>query len=182
MAWVATFVVLIAAVRHFAGDDEPRRPLTAAVRESPHARLVDLVADRPHVVAVRNIEHLAPGMILPSACAEPAISSVVPTAISTGTRDAGGLLPRHQPARAAQAGRQRAAIAAGLVGEGAKGPPHRIGDVLQRRRLQRCRDVFAGAAALDQADADAAENRRAQPLRLLRAPAPPSSASPANSP
>ena len=30
MAWVATFVVLIAAVRHFAGDDAPR-PLTAAV-------------------------------------------------------------------------------------------------------------------------------------------------------
>ena len=111
--------------------------------------------------------------MLPSACAEPAISSLVPTAISTGTRDAGGLLPRHQPARAAQAGRQRPAVGAGLIGEGTERPPDRIGDVVERRRLQRRRDVLAGPAALDQADADAAEDRRAQPLRLRCARATP---------
>ena len=73
---------------------------------------------------------------------------------------------RHQAPRAAQAGGERAAVGAGLVGEGAKGPPDRIGDLVERGRLQRGGDVFAGTAALDQADADAAENRRAQPLRL----------------
>ena len=56
MAWVATFVVLIAAIRHFAGD-EAARPLTSAVTKIQHAGLVDLVADRAHVVAVRNIQH-----------------------------------------------------------------------------------------------------------------------------
>ena len=34
MAWVATTVVLIAAIRHFTGKDEARRPLTAAVTGS----------------------------------------------------------------------------------------------------------------------------------------------------
>jgi len=54
-----------------------------------------------------------------------------------------------------------------LIGEGAKCPPDRIGDVLQRGRFQRDRHVLAGAAALDQPDPDAAEDRRAQPSRLL---------------
>ena len=123
-----------------------------------------------------------PGMILPRASAEPAISSAVPTAISTGTAMPAASSLRHQPPRAAQAGGERAAVGAGLVGEGAKRPPHRIGHVFQRRRLQRLGDVLAGTAALDQADADAAENRRAQPRRLRGARARPSSARPANSP
>ena len=80
--------------------------------------------------------------------------------------DVGGFVAGHQPARAAQAGGERPAIAAGLIGEGAKRPSHRIGDVIERGRLQRHRDVFAGTAALDQAHPDAAEDRRAQPLRL----------------
>ena len=92
--------------------------------------------------------------------------------------DAGGFLARHQAARAAQAGGERPAIGAGLVGKGAKRPPDRIGHVVERGRLQRLGDVFAGAAALDQADADAAEDRRAQPLRLRSARATPSSAPP----
>ncbi|KRR26010.1 hypothetical protein CQ13_23645 [Bradyrhizobium retamae] len=54
-----------------------------------------------------------------------------------------------------------------LIGEGAKGAADRIDDVLQRRGFQRDRHVLAGTAALDQSDPDAAEDRRAQPLRLL---------------
>ena len=37
MVWIATFVVLIAAIRHFAGDDEPRL-LTAGVTGNPARR------------------------------------------------------------------------------------------------------------------------------------------------
>jgi hypothetical protein len=103
-------------------------------------------------------------MIFPSAAAEPAISSLVPTAIRTGT-PSGSLLRRHQPRN--HAGGRQARGGRRSVGEGAKRPPDRIGDVLQRRRFQRCGHVLAGAAALDQPDPDAAEDRRAQPLRLL---------------
>ena len=92
------------------------------------------------------------------------MSSVVPTAISIGTAIAARLLARHQPARAAQAGRQRPAVRAGLVGESAKRPPHRIGDVVERCGLQRRGDVLAGTAAFDQPDADTAENGAAQTL------------------
>ena len=85
--------------------------------------------------------------------------------------DTGGLVPGHQAPRAAQAGRQRPVIGAGLIGEGAKRPSHRIGHILKRRRLQRFRYRLAGTAAFDQAHAETAENRRAQPLRLaLREP------------
>ena len=118
------------------------------------------------MVAVGNVEHLRARNDLAERCGR--ARDFVRGADRDQHRhgDVGGFLARHQPARAAQAGRQRPAIAAGLVGEGAKRPPDRIGDVLERIRLQRLRDVFAGAAALDQADADAAEDRRAQPLRL----------------
>jgi hypothetical protein len=58
MAWIATLVVLIAAVRHFAGDDEPRDGSLSLREKIQHTGLVDLVADRPHVVTVGNVEHL----------------------------------------------------------------------------------------------------------------------------
>ncbi len=57
MAWLATAVVLIAAVRHFKGDDDDERSLPPR-QEVDDAGLVDLVADRAHVIAVRNVEHL----------------------------------------------------------------------------------------------------------------------------
>ena len=110
----------------------------------------------------------APGMILPSACAEPAISSDGADRDQGGHGDPGGFLLGHQPPRAAQAGGERAAVGAGLVGERAKGPPHRIGHLVERGRLERCGDILAGAAALDQRHADAAENRRAQPVGMAQ--------------
>ncbi len=64
MVWVATFVVLIAAARAFAKDDTEddaennTDELFALRQEVDDAGLVDLVPDRPHVVAVRNVEHL----------------------------------------------------------------------------------------------------------------------------
>lgn len=57
MAWLATMVVLIAAIRHFTDDDEADRSLPPR-QEIGDAGLVDLVADRAHVIAVRNVEHL----------------------------------------------------------------------------------------------------------------------------
>jgi hypothetical protein len=59
MAWLATAVVLVACVRHFFGEDEPDRSWPPR-QEIGDADLVDLVADRAHVVAVRNVEHLGP--------------------------------------------------------------------------------------------------------------------------
>ncbi len=60
MVWVATFVVLIAAARAFAKDDAEYEAgeLFALRQEVDDAGLVDLVTDRPHVVTVRNVEHL----------------------------------------------------------------------------------------------------------------------------
>jgi hypothetical protein len=55
LAWLATMVVLIAAIRHFTGGDDRSWPPRQEVGD---ARLVDLVADGAHVVAVRNVEHL----------------------------------------------------------------------------------------------------------------------------
>jgi hypothetical protein len=57
MAWVATTVLLIAAVRRFAGDEARNHSLPAR-QEVGDADLVDLVADGAHVIAVRNVEHL----------------------------------------------------------------------------------------------------------------------------
>ena len=58
MVWVATFVVLIAAARAFARDENDADELFSPRQEVDDAGLVDLVTDRPHVVAVRNVEHL----------------------------------------------------------------------------------------------------------------------------
>jgi hypothetical protein len=56
MAWLATAVVLIAAIRHFtSGARDPSLPTRQEVGD---AALVDLVADGAHVVPVRNVEHL----------------------------------------------------------------------------------------------------------------------------
>lgn len=58
MVWVATFVVLLSVIRHFYDDDEPREDSLAPREKVEHPCLVDLVADRAHVVAVGNVEHL----------------------------------------------------------------------------------------------------------------------------
>jgi hypothetical protein len=59
MVWVATFAMLVAAIRYFAGEDEAL-DLRAARQEIHDAGFVDLVADRPHMIAVRDIEHFRP--------------------------------------------------------------------------------------------------------------------------
>ena len=56
LAWLATTVVLIAAIRHFTADARDRS--LPARQEVGDADLVDLVADGAHVVPVRNVEHL----------------------------------------------------------------------------------------------------------------------------
>jgi peptidoglycan/LPS O-acetylase OafA/YrhL len=56
MAWLATTVVLIAAIRHFTGDARERS--LPPRQEVGDADLVDLVADGAHVIAVRNVKHL----------------------------------------------------------------------------------------------------------------------------
>ncbi|WP_206580993.1 hypothetical protein, partial [Mammaliicoccus sciuri] len=64
MVWVATFVVLIAAARAFAKDDTEddaennTDELFALRQEVDDAGRVDIVPDRPHVVAVRTVEPL----------------------------------------------------------------------------------------------------------------------------
>ena len=57
LAWVTTFVVLIAAARYLAGAEETDARSIELREEAGDARLVNLVADRPHVVPVRDIEH-----------------------------------------------------------------------------------------------------------------------------
>jgi hypothetical protein len=58
MVWIATFAVLLAAVRHFTDDDASTKASFPPREKVEHPCLVDLVADRAHVVAVRNVEHL----------------------------------------------------------------------------------------------------------------------------
>jgi len=53
IAWIATFTILVAAARCLAGDGASR----LSRQEIRDAGLVDLVADRTHVVAVGNVEH-----------------------------------------------------------------------------------------------------------------------------
>ena len=53
-----------------------------------------------------------------SSCAEPATSSLVPTATSTGARISRDLLARQGLARAADAGRERLEVGLGLLGKG----------------------------------------------------------------
>ena len=78
-------------------------------QEVDDARLVDLVADRAHVIAVRNIKHLGPRNDLPERRGEPAISSVVPTAIRTGTpmpAASSAVINRREPRRQAASARR----------------------------------------------------------------------------
>jgi len=56
-AWLATMVVLIATVRRFTGEEARNRSMPSR-QEVGDAGLVDLVADRAHVIAVRNVEYL----------------------------------------------------------------------------------------------------------------------------
>ncbi|MEH2502417.1 hypothetical protein V1290_001228 [Bradyrhizobium sp. AZCC 1578] len=57
LAWLATTVVLIAAIRQFAGEEARDRSLPSR-QEIDDTDFVDLVADRAHMIAVRNVEHL----------------------------------------------------------------------------------------------------------------------------
>jgi hypothetical protein len=57
LAWLATTVVLIAAIRQFAGEDARDRSLPSR-QEIDDTDFVDLVPDRAHMIAVRNVEHL----------------------------------------------------------------------------------------------------------------------------
>ena len=63
VAWLATTVVLIAAIRHFMSEERDRS--FPAREEIGDAGLVDLVTDGAHVVAVRNVEHLGARNDLP---------------------------------------------------------------------------------------------------------------------
>ena len=78
--------------------------------------------------------------------------------------DGGGLLARERLARAADAGRERLQVAAGLLREGAERAALRIGHRSERRRLQRVGDALRQADAVDQMDAEAAENGGADAL------------------
>ena len=112
---------------------------------------------------------LAFGMSAASSSAEPAIGSLVPTAISVGVWIDADLLARQHLPRAADAGGERPAVGFGLVGEGAEHAALRIGDVGERRRLQRLGDALRQAHAIDQVHAEPAQHDRAHPLRVLSA-------------
>src|SRR5882724_6158937 len=112
----------------------------------------------------------APGIILPKAAAEPAISSDVPTAISTGTVIAAAsslVISRREPRRhAASARRSERVWSAKARNVRPTGSVTSSSD-----DASSATDAFTGAAALDQTHPDAAENRRPEPLRLaLRQP------------
>ncbi len=82
------------------------------------------------------------GMIARRArAAEPATSSSVPTAISTGAPIAATSSRAQRLARAADAGGERPRSDSGLLGERAEGAALRIGDIGERRRLQRIGDA-----------------------------------------
>ena len=137
-------------------------------QERQHARLVDAVADRDHVIAPGDVEP-APVRKQRRELMRRA-GDVVPGA----GRDQGRrrhrceVLARERLARAAQAGGERAQIGFGLLGEQAERLAHRIGHVGDRGRFERARDVVVQPRHFDQLDADAAEDQRAHALRMAR--------------
>ena len=64
--------------------------------------------------------------------------------------DRGGLLAAQHLPRAADAGGERPAVGLGLVGKGAEHAALRVGDVVERRRLQRLGDALRQPHAVDQ--------------------------------
>ena len=132
-----------------------------------HARLEHLVADREHVVAVRDRQRLGVrhqrGQLLGRAR-----DRVLGADRDQRRRpDRRRLLAGQHLARAADAGGERAAVGFGLLGEGAEHAALRIGDVGERRRLQRLGDAFRQAHAVDQVHAEPAQHHRAHPVRVL---------------
>ncbi len=75
---------------------------------------------------------------------------------------------RERLPRAADAGGERAQIAAVLVGEGAEHALHGIGERVERRRLHRVGDAERQADAVNEMIAEAAEDQRAHKLRPLQ--------------
>ena len=103
------------------------------------------------------------GISAASSSAEPAIGSLVPTATSAGIWIDAACSRGQHLARAADAGGERPAVGLGLVGEGAEHAALRIGDVGERRRLQRVGDALGQADAVDQMHAEPAEHRASAP-------------------
>ena len=95
--------------------------------------------------------------------------SLVPTAIRTGARIARHLLGRHRLSRTTDAGRQRLPIGLGLFGKSAEHAAEGIMDVIERGRLHGIRDRRGQPGALDQMDAEAAENGATHMSGMLRA-------------
>src|SRR5215471_7929477 len=83
-----------------------------------------------------------------SSCAEPATTSLVPTATSTGARIA--------------ATSARLEVGFGLLGKGAERASHGIADIRERGRLERLRDALRQANTIDEMKAQAAEHGPAQ--------------------
>ena len=133
-----------------------------------HARLIDAVADRDHVIAPRDIERVA-------VCKQrrELMRRSRDVVLRTGRDQGRGLhccevLAPKRLARAAQAGRERAQIRFGLLGEQPERLAHRIGHVCDRRRFERTRDIPVQPRDFDQLDADAAQNQCAHALGMPR--------------
>ena len=135
-----------------------------------HPLLEHPVADREHVVAAGNVERLAPaGSARRAPAAEPATSSLVPTATSTGmrARPTSACSVWREPRMQAASARRSPWSARRRRGRPA---PARIGHVCERRRLERVGDRLRQPDAIDQVDAEAAEDRAR--ARAPGAPAP----------
>ena len=145
----------------------PDKFVTASRQEIEHARFEHPVADRQHVVAARNIERPpVRDQRRASSCAEPATSSLVPTATSTGTsiaahlsRDSVCREPRMQAASAFRSDLVCSAKARNVRPNGSR--------TSASDGASSASAIDAGSAdAVDQADAQSAEDRAAHPLRM----------------
>ncbi len=103
-----------------------------------------------------------------SSCAEPATVVLGADRDQDRRPDRGDLVARQGLARAADAGRERREVGFGLLGKEAERAPRGIANIRERGRLERIGDALGQPDAVDQTDAEPAQDGPAQARGVRR--------------
>src|SRR5262245_60839174 len=134
--------------------------------EVEDARLEHLVANREHVIAARDVESARTGNYVRKFLRRTTDRILGADRDQHRHAQRLRLLPRERLPRAADARRQRAAIALGLFGEDPEGALLLVGHIGEGRRFQRLGHAERQPAAVDQLNAQASEHGGAHALGM----------------